>query len=390
LKAVRPQTVATLRGALTAVLFVARAGYAQRLESSLDVGGAALRYADTLSTGAATITPHALIDWGSAFLDASGTYSRFTSGGWSTQGSLSASRFIPIGPAFLGEIGASAGGSSHNDGTRTGEVIANGRVHFTGLNKELFFGVGGGRTWDAVVWRTVLLAEAGLSIGSELRGAVLSISPTMVSDSIKYADAQASLSWKRNNRLDLGALLGFRVGDQLETLGSSARTWASASAVYWLTSRAALVAGGGIYPIDLTQGFPGGRFVSLSFRWSDSRQPTPVVRQLSPPDVVPDSATTVAPTVAEFIAQHTAADSVRFRVNAPRASLVEVTGDFTNWVPLQLERAQDEGWWSTTLPLRRGKYQMNIRLNGGQWIVPPGLLSMVDEFGGSVGLLVIE
>lgn len=349
-----------------------------------------MRYADTLSTGAATITPHALIDWGSGFLDASGTYSRFTSGGWSTQGSLSASRFVPISQWFLGEIGASAGGSSHNDGTRTGEVIANGRGHLTRLNKELFFGVGGGRTWDAVVWRTILLAEAGLSIGSELRGATLSISPTMVSDSIKYADAQASLSWKRNNRLDLGALLGFRVGDQLEALGSSARTWASASAVYWLTSRAALVAGGGIYPIDLTQGFPGGRFVSLSFRWSGSRQPTPMVRQSSPPDVVPDSATTVAPTVAEFHTQRIAADSVRLRVNAPRASLVEVTGDFTNWVPLQLTRAQDEGWWFTTLPLRRGKYQMNIRLNGGQWIVPPGLLSMVDEFGGSVGLLVIE
>jgi len=72
------------------------------------------------------------------------------------------------------------------------------------------------------------------------------------------------------------------------------------------------------------------------------------------------------------------------------ASVVEVSGDFTNWVPLGLERAKDEGWWSKTLLLRPGKYQMNLRLNGGQWIVPPGLLSMVDEFGGSVGLLVIE
>jgi hypothetical protein len=33
---------------------------------------------------------------------------------------------------------------------------------------------------------------------------------------------------------------------------------------------------------------------------------------------------------------------------------------------------------------------MNLRLNGGQWLVPPGLLSMLDEFGGRVGLLVVE
>ena len=349
-----------------------------------------MRYADTLSTGAASITPRALIDWGPAFIDASGTYSRFTAGGWSTQGTLSVSRLIPTGYGFLAEIGAFAGGSSHNDGTRTGEVIANGRVHLTRLRGELFLGIGGGRTWDAVAWRTVLLGEAGASFGSEPRSAVISISPTMVSDSIKYSDTQASLSWKKNTRLDLGALLGFRVGDQLETLGSSARTWASASAVYWLTSRAGLVAAGGIYPIDLTQGFPGGRFVSRSFRWLPRSQPTPpsnlpVITGSSPPSVVADS----APSVAEFVAQRSAADSVSLRVNAPGASLVEVTGDFTNWVPLQLQRAK-EGWWFATLLLRRGKYQMNIRLNGGQWIVPPGLLSMADEFGGPVGLLVIE
>jgi len=56
---------------------------------------------------------------------------------------------------------------------------------------------------------------------------------------------------------------------------------------------------------------------------------------------------------------------------------------------LRLEHVEED-WWSTTLPLKRGNYQMNVRVNGGQWIVPPGLLSMVDEFGGTVGLLVIE
>jgi hypothetical protein len=31
-----------------------------------------------------------------------------------------------------------------------------------------------------------------------------------------------------------------------------------------------------------------------------------------------------------------------------------------------------------------------VRVDGGDWVVPPALLSLKDEFGGSVGLLVIE
>jgi hypothetical protein len=33
---------------------------------------------------------------------------------------------------------------------------------------------------------------------------------------------------------------------------------------------------------------------------------------------------------------------------------------------------------------------MNVRLDGGNWLVPAGLLTVLDEFGGTVGLLVVE
>jgi hypothetical protein len=70
---------------------------------------------------------------------------------------------------------------------------------------------------------------------------------------------------------------------------------------------------------------------------------------------------------------------------------VEITGDFTNWVPVRLTPASGPAAaWSVTLPINTGKYQMNIRTDGGPWTVPPGLLSMLDEFGGSVGLLVVQ
>ena len=357
------------------------------METSLDVGAAALRYADTLSTGAATVTPHLLADWGSTVVDASGTYSQFNSGGSrSAQGTFSASRFFATEHRLFFELGGFAGGSTHSDGTRTGEVLANGRIHIPGDNKEIFLGVGGGRTWDAVEWRNVLLGEAGASIDMGSSNALVTISPTIVNDSIKYADTQVSLS-RKGKVVDLGLLMGFRAGDQLTTLSANVKAWASASAVVWITPRIGLVLAGGNYPVDPTQGFPGGRFASLSLRLTQQRRSSPVSIDSAPAAPLPE--VKAAPAVVGFIAQRGAGAAMTVRVNAPGARTVEINGDFTNWAPVKLAPAGD-GWWASTLPLKRGKYQMNLRVNGGDWTVPPGLLSMVDEFGGTVGLLVVE
>ncbi len=372
---------------LTALLLIARASHAQRVESTLDVGGALLRYADTLTTGAATVTPHLVADWGSTYVDLYGTYSQFTSGGWSTQGSLSASRFIPTSRGFLGEISAFVGGSTHNDGTRTGEAIANGRLHLTRATGEVFLGLGAGRTWDATAWRSVLLGEVGGSIGSGPRSALITISPTIVNDSIKYTDTQASLSWK-SDAVDLGALLGFRLGDQLTTLSANAKSWASVSGVLWLTPRMGVAVGGGSYPVDPTQGFPGGRFVSLSLRFGQRRPtqpPNDQSSQQSPAVMAPE----IVPAASGLLVSRGGGDLVTLQVNVPGAQLVEINGDFTNWIPVPLVPAAGDRW-SVSVRIKRGKYQMNMRVDGGQWIVPPGLLSMADEFGGTVGLLVIE
>ena len=360
------------------------------MESSLDVGAAALRYADTLSTRAATVTPHVLADWGSAIVEASASYSHFTSGGGSSaQGTLSTSRFISTQRGFFAELGGFAGGSTHNDGTRTGEVIANGRIHVPRDNKELFLGLGAGRTWDAVAWRSILLGEIGASVDLGPSNALLTISPTIVNDSIKYADTQASL-WRESKSVDLGLVLGFRSGNQLTTLSANVKAWASASAVVWITRRVGLALAGGNYPVDPTQGFPGGRFVSVSLRLAQGRRPNPSSNErLDSGFVAPAAEVEAAPAVAGFVTRRGAADAVTIRVNAPAASLVEISGDFTNWTPVQLVPVGN-GWWTSTLPLKRGKYQMNLRINGGAWIVPPGLLSIADEFGGAVGLLVIE
>lgn len=357
---------------------------AQTIATNVDVGAMALRYADTVSTGAAVITPHLGIDWTEAFADASATFSQFTVGGWSLQGVASGSRFLPINRQFLGEMALLAGGSTHHDGTRTGEIVGNARLHIPTTGVEFFVGTGAGRTWDGSAWRTLVLGEAGASIGSAERGAVISVTPTAV-DSINYADLQGTISWS-TSFADIGAVVGSRIGDQLTSLSGTARSWASISAIRQLNRRVAISLSGGTYPIDPTQGFPGGRFASLAVRLTPGRAPTAATPPLDPTDLA-------APFtgVTSFETRRDEQGRMTFTVNAPGAQTVEINGDFTRWIPLRLTRdVADASRWTATVPIERGKYQMNVRVDGGQWIVPPGLLSLRDEFGGAVGLLVVE
>ena len=373
------------RRALAALLVCAPTVRAQQVEASADVGAVALRYADTLNASAATLTPRVAVDWGRGVGEVSGTLSQFASGGWSTQGAVSGSLFAPFAGGFLGELAGFGGGSAHQDATRTGEVLVNGRLHLMRPRGELFAGLGGGRTWFGGGSSRVFLGEVGGSTTLRDVTTALVLSPVAV-DSLRYTDGQLTLSWTRA-KLDLGAVLGIRVGDQLTALGGTARSWGSLNAVRWLGARFALVAAGGTYPIDPTQGFPGGRFVSFSIRMATRRgreaQSTNV--QESQLETRPDSGLVAT----DFETRPAGVGSVTLKVEAPQARLVEITGDFTGWtpVPLQLEST---GWWTVTLPIGPGKYQMNLRLNGGAWLVPPGLLSMLDEFGGRVGLLVVE
>jgi len=245
-----------------------------------------------------------------------------------------------------------------------------------------------GRTWDGTAWRKLLLGEAGVSIGSETRNAVISFSPASVNDSINYADLQGSFEWQ-TDRVDLGGVVGTRSGDQLTTLSKNATSWASISAIRQISKRLALSLSGGSYPIDPTQGFPGGRFVSLSLRilTGPRRPPVPVSPQV---DIATEDSP-AAPRVDSFNASRDRQGLVTITVSAPGADSVQINGDFTNWAPLALTRdSSNPSQWSARLPIDRGKYQMNIRINGGKWMVPPGVLSMLDEFGGTVGLLVVQ
>ena len=95
------------------------------------------------------------------------------------------------------------------------------------------------------------------------------------------------------------------------------------------------------------------------------------------------------PVVPDFRVTTKRAPSRLVRLRAPGASSVEIMGDFTDWQPVALEKkGRDE--WSVVVPIPNGTHRMNVRVNQGNWGVPPGIPVLDDDFGGVVGVLVVE
>jgi hypothetical protein len=78
-----------------------------------------------------------------------------------------------------------------------------------------------------------------------------------------------------------------------------------------------------------------------------------------------------------------------FNVRAPRARTVELMGDITGWEPVALRRFMG-GRFMVAVDMTPGVHRVNLRVDGGPWIAPPGAATSPDEFAGEVGVIVIE
>lgn len=346
---------------------------AQQLRGSLELGSSSVRYADSINVTAASVNPGFQLALPQASLGGTGTLSQAS--GSSTYSGSFFGALSTVPRRFSGELGGNAGGSAHSDGSRTSQMLGTGRVYLNGNRGGGWAGAGLGRTWDGVLWRGVMQGSVGGWLAGDAGSAVAELSPATVDDTIAYTDATLSLQ-SNLGRLELQGTLGSRFGDPVPTLVTD-RMWGSLSATAWVRPGIGIMASGGTYPIDFTQGYPGGRFVSLALRLAFTRSGAAMA-----PVVMQASADLLA-----FEAQQVAGGT-RIRVHAPAARSVEVTGSFSSWRPVRLTSAGN-GWWAITQSVPSGTHEINVRVDGGSWRVPPGLTPLRDEFGGSAGLLVV-
>lgn len=373
-------SVFVLAAGLLAGCMIPSVADAQRIVSTLDAQGTRLRYADTVDATAAGITPSVRLNWKNAELGSSGTFAQLGHA-WSANGSLDASVSTPSAGPLSAELAGTLGGSTHQDGTRTGSAIGLGRMHLDGASVGTWIGAGAGATSDGFAWRRVREGEAGVWLGNGPATLTLIVQPTVVDDSIRYTDLTADGNW-HGGILELGAIAGTRAGARLPLVASSATAWGSVNAAAWVLPRVALLASAGTYPVDYTQSFPGGRFVSVGVRLSLTPRLRPAA---SPLAIEPGVA---ASGVAELQLTRAGDRKWTLRLRAPEVRKLEVNGDFTGWQPRTLDREAD-GWYALAAPLASGTYQLNVRVNGGEWTPPPSLPTVRDEFGGTAGVLVV-
>lgn len=352
-----------------------------QIAATLDGAATRISYSDGSPATGLSIAPSVQLvrPWQSVL--AGGAVTRFPGDVWSVQGHLAGSTYLREVGGLRPEIEGRLRGTRHEDGGGSSEFAGATRLHRFGVARGFWVGANGGRSWDGIEWRGSLAAEGGgwARVG---RGTLsLALTGTRVNDELRFAEAESVF------RMDYGSLEMVAYGGLRHWFrpdDAPAEGWGGASVAWWLGDRVAVTASGGAYPADYAQGLPSGTFGSLGFRVATGRLDR--ARRVNEPlDLIIPPARPGAPRLTVEVA----GDSARLTVSGLPATSVELMGDFTGWQPIALSRSGG-GQWAATLAVPPGIHRVNLRVDGGQWVVPPGLPSSTDEFGGAAGILIVE
>jgi hypothetical protein len=192
----------------------------------------------------------------------------------------------------------------------------------------------------------------------------------------RFSDLEGSMHWE-HGFLELNGQAGYRFGAASD-VDVRSRRWAAGTATMWVTDRVAFVAGGGRQPANLARGIPARAYGTIGMMLSAWPMPKASVA------VAPVRATLIR----SFDLRPGADGMQKIIVRIGGVETVDVMGDFSDWSPLTLIR-HGRDLWELSIPLSAGRHQINVRVDGGPWIAPPGVPTMRDGFNGEVGLLVV-
>ena len=147
--------------------------------------------------------------------------------------------------------------------------------------------------------------------------------------------------------------------------------WAQARLDYAVSPRAVIEVAAGRYPRDVV-GFTDGLFVTVGARFGLTNAAR---RDLEPP-----------PFVVEQLDDGRLLLSFRIEEEANR---IEVAGDWNGWEPIPLRQSAAKRWF-VELRIEPGIYRYALIVDADTWIVPPGVTTEPDDFGGEVALLVVR
>jgi hypothetical protein len=183
--------------------------------------------------------------------------------------------------------------------------------------------------------------------------------------------AQGSLRWQRG-RLALGSVAGLSLGD-----GVHARRWAQATLDLQLTRRVVFMASLGERPapaLAFSSGAQPRTMLGIQFApWSGKGWAM-------------NSA--LRPIATKWEAHSVGHNYLLVRVHGRNVSRVDLSGDFTDWTPVALLPVH-ANWWAVVVRVPPGVHRVQLRVDGGPWIAPPGLPRADNGPGGPSGALVV-
>lgn len=376
----RPRTASRLL-ALAVCAAAGAAPCAAQVEVGVDAAASWVHYQGFLGSSAASVAPSLIWRSPRTTLAARGSFLVFESGNTTVQGLLTASTFTaPVGP-LRAELGAEAGAGEYVGFARFAHALGRVRAHVLGSH----WGAWAGPLAGTVSTDGAGNGAAGLEAGGWTRwplGALevgwtrVTVRDTSFTDLVVRARAGPGV-------FDLSGSLGTRTSNR----GGVPAGYGDLSVAMRLGGPLALIVSVGKYPSDPVGGSVAGRYVTVGVRLAPPPARRSPVASLAAGAYGRGSETPVGPEAAVVAIEPHGDLSVPV-LRAAGARLVEVMGDFTDWQPVALTACPD-GRWRYESGLPAGMYRFNVRLDRGPWSVPAGVPAADDEFGSSVGVLVV-
>ncbi len=361
------------------LLVAPRIGAAQ-LSASFDAGWASVEFDGYLRSSVVTLSPSIRLDSPLSVIAGRGTLSLFASGSKSVDLALAASTFTKALGPWRAEFTGSGGGTLFN-GFGTGYVSASTRIHAIWRNKGLWFGGSGGYVDDGIA--NSALTRYGAGVWARFGGLSVNAGATHLSAvKVGVSDLETGARYSRG-AMSLSASGGVRLGasDLLEP-----KRWGELTGVFWLNRHLALTAAHGRYPSEPGRGTPGANYTSISLRIASRPMLLDVAAERNPRYQTPAIA---RPVVAAFQVKRIGDSTQLISIRAPGARRVEITGDFTDWEPVEMERKASGDNFTLKLKVPIGSHKFNVKVDAGEWGVPPGVPMLRDELAGVVALLII-
>lgn len=372
-----------------------------QLAGALDVGAGTAHSDDAFSGAVATLAPSITFERGSLRVGATGAYSSGPSGRWNFQGGTSAALISPrLGPFAL-EANGTLGWTWHEqvDGATTVEGGLR-ALAYPSATTTVWLGASVGNAYSLSLWRPLRRTQVGSAARLGPLRVVLSLTstafdiatspvgPTAAGDATADTLAVSGARGLRRSVFTDGVISGrltlaafdfdLALGRRFSQSTPELTLW-SAMVSRGLTPGLALVAGAGRSATDPVTALPGSRYFVLGMR---VRFGSPMTRPH------PNEHADEREAGALRIGPVEAAGRV-LRLRAPGAQVVELAGDFTDWLPVQLERRGKEDWVGR-MTIAPGIHRIAMRVNGGEWRPPPGTRPVASEFGPDVGEIVVE